>query len=343
MALRLPKINRQWLLLGMALVLGLVATYLAVGYLKSREKRIEAELAERAKGGPTVAVVVPSVDVARGTVVSGKHFVSRNIPADLVYGDMITVDQYDSVSGRRLLRAVERGRPLRRADVFTERPADFSDVIPEGKRALTIDIDELNSIAQMLRPGNYVDLYLIAASHGGAGGGQEVYPLLDHVKVVATGQELQSDTSAAEGEGVAAARQQQYSNITVEVTPEDAARIALAQQSGRIRAALRNPKDEEESEIGKVDTASLLSGPAAAGAAVQFYIGGGGTTAPPININVPGLQGLLPGTAGAGQPQGRPGQAPASVNVGEQFSNSGLPPSVTSRMPTVPTGAAPQQ
>src|SRR3954467_3509112 len=130
MALRLPRlrINKLWLLMAAAVLLGLLATWLAVSYLKNREQRIAAELAQKAKGGPTITVVVPTRNVPKGTPIDQSIVAAREIASDLVYGDTITADQFEQVTGKRLLRDVEQGRPLRRADVFDDRPKDFSDL-----------------------------------------------------------------------------------------------------------------------------------------------------------------------------------------------------------------------
>ena len=332
MALRLPQINRLWILLALAVLLGLGATWLAINYLKGREKRIAEELAQRAKGGPTVAVVVPVRTLPRGTVLDDKAVAAREIASDLVYEETITADQFDKIAGRRLLRPVERGRPLRRADLFDVRSKDFSDQVEEGMRALTIDIDELNSIAQMLRPGNFVDLFLITSDQGGTG--QEVLPLLERVKIVATGQTVQDAEVDAPAQGQQKAA---FTNVTIEVSADEAARIALAQQSGKIRAVLRNTKDEQSADIGQVNTASLRRGARGGGGplTVEYFIGGknaGSGAAAPVNINVPGLN--VPGVSIPGL---TPGAPPAGLPAGLQA----LPPSIQNGIPSQSNGFAP--
>jgi len=351
MALRIfARINRMWLMLGSAVVLGLVATWLSVNYLRTREARISEEIEARQRGGPTVAVVVPVKDLPRGTKLAEAMVAARPIASDLVYEEMITADQFDKIAGQRLLRPVLKGRPLRRADVFDEHVKDFSDQIEQGMRAITLETDELNSISQMIRPGNLVDLYLIAPTPGG--GGQQVLPLIERVKIVATGQNLKP----AEGSTLPErpGREVGYTTITVEVTPVEAARLALAQQSGRIRAVLRNPEDEEEAEIGRVDTATLMRMARARmraepdddlGDSVQFIIGGkgqGGAGAP-ISINVPGL--TIPGVpqaaaaaAGTAAENAPPG---AQVSPGQNPAFSAIP-GAAGMIPSAPSGAAAQ-
>src|SRR3954468_2689846 len=219
MALRMfARINRMWLMLAAAIALGLLATWLAVNYLKTREARLSEELAARQRGGPTTEVVVPTRDLPRGTGLSQGVLAARPIASDLVYEDMITADQFDKIAGKRLLRAVQQGRALRRGDLFDERTKDFSDAIEPGLRALTLETDELNSISQMLRPGNFVDLVLLVAEP--SGNGQQVVPLLGRVKIVATGQILRgADDTALPTQQVPGGAS--YTTVTVEVTPEE--------------------------------------------------------------------------------------------------------------------------
>lgn len=307
MALRLGKlrINRMWVLLFAALVLAGIATWLAFTYLENREKSIHEELAAKASGGPKATVVVPTSDLPEGYVIDETVVAGRDIAVDLVYRDTITINDFDAVRGLPLLRAVQKGRPLLRADVIDDRPKDFSHLLTKGMRAITIDIDENNSIAQMLKPGNFIDLHVIAAEPG-ATQSQEVFPFLQHVKVIATGQSTQQSmvtapARTAETEGVVP-----FASVTVEVTPEEAAYIALAQQTGKIRATLRpNDDDMEIAAYNPVTTRSLLGVVRKDGAAapvtakVEYIVGGkaGSGAATPISINVPGLADMLPNPA----------------------------------------------
>jgi pilus assembly protein CpaB len=303
MALRLGKlrINRLWVLLFMAVVLAAFATWLASTYLENREKAIQEELAARVQGGPQVTVVVPTSDLPEGFVIDETVVAARDVAADLVYKDAITIDDFDAINGQPLLRSVQKGRPLMRQDVFDDRPKDFSHLLAKGMRAITIEIDEINSIAQMLKPGNFIDLHLIAAEPGETQS-QEVFPFLQHVKVIATGQSTVASLSRGavrnpEMEGIVP-----FTTVTVEVTPEEAAYIALAQQTGRIRATLRPHEDMELASYNAVTTRSLLGSVKKAGASgpssvkVEYIVGGkaGAGAAAPISINVPSMPGLPP-------------------------------------------------
>jgi pilus assembly protein CpaB len=363
MALRLPRlrINRTWAMLFLAIGLGLLATWLTLQYLKVRESRMAADLAARAKGGPGIRVVVPTRDLQRGMVVNQSVVAGREIASDLVYQETITVDMWDRFDGSRLIRAVQRGRPLLLSDL-QEQTKDFSKFLENGQRAITIETDEVNSIAQLVRPGNLMDLFLIMADPSDPNAStQQIVLLMQRLKVIATGQRVRgSMVEAPPGSPPTAG--QRYATFTFEVTPEEAARIALAQALGKFRAVLRNEPDTEVVKLGRINSRNLLRKVAMAEEApeerdtsqIEYIIGGrggGGGLGNTINVNVPGLGGAMPGVPGVpgmpgaagvpGQPTGVPGAAtgpqmgvPAGV---PQMAQPYFPP-----VPLPPTQSGPQ-
>lgn len=318
----LSRINKMWLLLGVAILLGLAATWVTTQYLKTREARIEAEAKRRAVGGHTVPVVVPLKKLPRGTVIDSSVMAARDVLADTIYDETILAADFDKVQGMKLARPVEQGRPLRRSDIEVG-AKEFSQTLPEGLRAMTIEVDELNSVAQMVRVGNRVDLMLVVTDTNDPAGGQQVVSLLQRVKVIATGQTTTRAAPAETGAtpGAPGSQPQRYSNVTVEVTPEEAARIILAQQLGRIRAVLRNEDDQVVAPLGRVNTQMLMRGPATKKRVrdedeppiVEFIIGGkgGGGAGQPQNItvNMPPMAGMVPPTAPAA------GAAPGTAQI----------------------------
>ena len=322
----LSRMNKMWLLMAAAVVLGLVATWVTTQYLKNREARIEAEAKRRASGGATVEVVVPRRNLPKGTVVDGDTMAAREVLADTVYDETVLATDFGKVQGTKLVRPVEQGRPLRRSDLDI-RAKEFSETLPEGKRAVTIEIDEINSVAQMVRVGNRLDLMLIVSE--GDGGGQQVLSLLQKVKVIATGQII-SRTVA--GDGTQPAQVQRYSNVTFEVTPEEAARIVLAQQMGKIRAVLRSDEDNAVTPMARVNTQTVLRGFGAGPkkkrggevegdeVTVEYIIGGKNTggigQTQTINVNMPQMGMGNPPAQGAAVPAGAiPGPGGNQITV----------------------------
>ena len=342
MALRLPRlrINRTWLMLGIAIVLGLGATWLTLQYLKVREQRMAAELSNQARGGPTVRVAVPIKDLLKGMVIDGSVVAAREVQADLVYPDAITPDNFDKFQGAKLVRDVLRGRPLSASDV-EGRDRDFSDMLGEGQRAITINVDDLNSISQMVRPGNLVDLFLILPDLSDqTGGGQQIVLLLQRLKVIATGQTVRGSAAEEAPPGAPPGMASRYTTFTFEVSPDQAARIALAQQLGTFRAVLRSEPDQQMVRLGKINTKNLLkkgftdeTPDERDEASVEYIIGGRGQggVGNTLTVNVPGLMPGMGAMPGAAPVPGAPAAGPAAA---------ALPPAAQQYLPSTPTPPA---
>lgn len=318
-------------MLGAAVVLALLAAWLTLKYLNYKTTAIEAEVTAKAKQGKgeSVAVVVPTANLPPGAILDESVVAAREVSADFVYDDTLRVADFEAFKGQALIRPVTRGRPLRRADV-REIFKDFAGTVPEGKRAMTIDIDELNSIANMVQPGNRVDLMLLLSADANSSGmdgapgaagsaGQSVVPFMEKMKVLATGQTVtHEDEDAA---GAKTGRRVSYSNVTLEVTPTQAARLALAGELGKIRMVLRNEKDPADVEFGVVNARNVLAdihektrrhqrldaaGGGMGSAVVEYIVGGRGGDGIGQSMAVPlpeGLPGGLPGAAAVGSPQ----------------------------------------
>lgn len=351
----------MWLLFALAVVLGLAAAMLVSSYLKGREAYLLAEAANKVSGGPTTEVIAAGVNIDRGATLSTANLTKRAILADLVTDEMVLVNDFERVDGVKAVRSIQAGWPLRVADVI-EKPKSIAESLEVGMRAITIDVDEINSMSQMVTPGNRVDLMLIVPDGSSSSDGQRVVLVEQSVKVLATGQRVVSDRVGASGapQGRSGSQSERYSSFTFEVTPKTAARIALAQQMGKIRAVLRGSDDVTDVSLNDVTTNAMLSRPAAsyagsggaafaastnqaggggrpsaqtgpvssnspAGAAqrfngVEYIIGGKGSTTP-VNINIPSL---FPTAMGERNPFGA-GAYPSPEN---------LPPGAAGFMPS---------
>ena len=330
------KINKTWLMLAVAIVLSLLTAWLTLQYLKFKEQSIEAEVSARSQQskGATIAVVVPTRSMPPGALLEESVVASREVPADFVYDDMITVAQFDALKGHALIREVEKGKPLRKSDV-RELFADFSGTLKPGKRAMTINVDEINSVAHMVEPGNLVDLMLVLSGSGEESSNQTVVPFLDQVRVLATGQKItQDDPASQDAQG---RRRVSYSTVTLEVTPTQAARLTLAVELGKIRAVLRNENDKQSVDFESVNASNLLdeirerekrtalSKPRSASPTgyVEYFIGGKGSgsdaVAPMINVPMP--SGLTSLQAGVGAPSAANSDATARPQLPQNLTD----------------------
>ncbi len=284
------------LLLG-AILLGALAAALSMLYLKNREAAIRASLE-----GPEVrevAVVVAAIDLPKGTTVDESRFAIREIPEDYVPVDAITPDEFNGFVGRVLVQPVGAGKPLLRSYLSESFPVDFSDLIPKGHRAMTVTVDEVNSVAGNIRPGNRIDIFvnipynesgfnpklfkenvsgLIPASLRStippallskAGELAEdvlaasvpsdvILPVVQNIRVLATGQDSYDET-------LDQLRQPQrrternFTSVTLDVTPEQAALLNAAEDKGDLLALLRNRNDDSLADFTSLSARDLFN------------------------------------------------------------------------------------
>lgn len=318
------RLKSPWLLmLGATLLAGGIA-YLAYLYLVQREARIKEEVGARAAKlqGPKASVVVPRVNAAAGTPVELDIFVGRDIDADLVYADTVTVNDFERVRGQRLARDVLKGRPLRLTDLQAPEVRDVASILPAGTRAVTIEIDDINSIAQTLRAGHRVDVFLMSKFEPAKGvdipeaARQQVSVFMQNLKVIATGKEFQSvdpeQLQRAEKmvrPGDLRREGETYNTVTVLVNPREAQRLLVGSKLGSYRVALRGKADEATVSVPPLLAADLLpgSGGKAAERSVEYIVGGrqGGAPANLVASMVPIGPPQLPSGAGTRSPDAR--------------------------------------
>jgi pilus assembly protein CpaB len=135
-------------------------------------------------------------------------------------------------------------------------------VIPEGMRALSVRVDEVIGVAGFVMPGTRVDVLLTITPRQG-----DQQPItriiLQNIQTLASGQTIQRDANGTP---------QTVSVVTLLVTPDQAERLTLAANEGRIQLALRNTLDLGDVQTSGVRTDALVSAPRAPQAA------GSGTT-----------------------------------------------------------------
>ena len=211
------------------------------------EDQINVYKAQLDKTEPMAMVIVPQRKLIKGEIVTADVLVSRPIPETFVDSNGVSKTDFEIAVGQRVAFDVDKGRPLLWAHLEGGKTPTFSGQVPEGLRALTVRVDEINSISGFLQPNDRVDLLL----RHGSGDDQEIFPLIERLDVIATGVQTVVDKNSNE-------TQRSFSTITVQVTPNEAQKITLAQSIGQITAVLRNPDDESPLAGGTVNVNSVL-------------------------------------------------------------------------------------
>ena len=245
-----------------AFIFALLAGLGTIIYLNVLERRLKARLTPPEK--QMVHVVVASRDLPAGSVVNTSTMSVRPVPKSYVNSDIFTPSQFDSIQGAILIKPLQHGKMLAQDYIDLKIPKDFSGTIQSGHRAVTIQVDELNSISGMIRPGNFIDLFTRLSSSslpsaGSAKGGDVVIPVLVDVLVLAT-DKISARPNEDEYKNLNnRERGRTYNTMTLEVTPKEAALIAIAESRGELIAALRNTADTGGILFNKIGIADLVA------------------------------------------------------------------------------------
>ncbi|MDY3248926.1 MAG: Flp pilus assembly protein CpaB [Candidatus Choladocola sp.] len=189
---------------------------------------------------------------------SSEDLGSLKLPALGLRGQAVEESAYRDVLGRKLLAAHKRGEVLFWSDVEGGDPSakGISADIKKNMRAVSVNCSGAASVSGMVRPNDHVDVIGTFDFDGAAGRRDFVTcTMLQNVLVLATGSET------AKGRDRTAGLRQQYSTVTLEVTPREAEMLAFAEQlKGRIVLSLRNRGDTSyEKELPKVDFEKIRS------------------------------------------------------------------------------------
>ncbi|MEO6985801.1 MAG: Flp pilus assembly protein CpaB [Paralcaligenes sp.] len=242
--MRLPVFNRSIALLCVAALAGLGAAWTAREYLQERVRQLEA----KAKT-PMVARVVAAYDMPSGTRLTPDHFAVRQLPASLVSSDSLAPEHFKELAGSILAAPLRAGDPILAVHTAKAQGSPFSTRLGDGRRAITIPVDAINSVSGLLEPGDLIDLY-VSFEHQRR---RITAPLLQGVLVLATGKTTQIATEGAMARGGG------YSTVTLDTSPEDAVKLVAARQGGTITALLRHPHDgRSDQKAVRGDLASLL-------------------------------------------------------------------------------------
>ena len=129
--------------------------------------------------------------------------------------------------------------------------AGLAAMIPMGKRAVALRVNEVVGVAGFVVPGMRVDVLVSGAPpNQPANLGTETKTILQNIEVLSAGQSIQKD---AENKPVS------VQVVNVLVTPEQAETLSLASNDARVQLVLRNPLDNDEAKTSGVYMANLFN------------------------------------------------------------------------------------
>ena len=237
--------NRMLILATVALALSIGITYLAYRVFQSRLQPAEV----------TSDVVVAAKQMALGVRITKEDIKLVQWPkSNPIQGGF---NDPNLVVDRGTMVPLEINEPILESKLASkEAGSGLTTIIPEGMRALSIQVNSIIGVAGFVLPGSRVDLILIGVPPPEVAGAKNNEMaskiILENLQVLAIGQTVQRDVEG---------KPQTVQDVTLLLTPEQAEKVALATGDGRIQLALRNPMDKEAAEPPLVVRSALYTGP----------------------------------------------------------------------------------
>ena len=227
-----------------AITFGLIAAVSVKQYLLSA-KTFENNLND---------VVVAKVDIPVGSRLIAEQLTIAQFPANVTpEGAISTID--DKLVGRVVLTSLSPRDPVTESKLAQVGAAGgLSSMIPEGYRAMTVAVNEVVGVSGFIMPGTLVDIVVVITPPKGANNGEMISKIvLQNIKVLASGQNIDKPKNDREVERSIRA-------VTLQVTPEQAEKLALASSEGKLQLVMRNSVDQADEQTAGANKQSLLSG-----------------------------------------------------------------------------------
>lgn len=157
-----------------------------------------------------------------------------------------------ALDGRVVKTSVARGEPLIEAKLAPAgTKGGLSAVVSEGKRAMTVRVNDVVGVAGFALPGNYVDIMVNTQNEQARGGDRDnaiSKIVLERILVLAVAQEADRDNT----------KPKVVNAVTLEVTPAQAEGLDLARSVGTLSLVLRNQSDPKPGGTEGATKTSLL-------------------------------------------------------------------------------------
>ena len=239
--------NKRIISLIIAIILGIVAIGLVHNYIRQKE----AIIASMAQDRQVAEVVVALGDIPKYTRIQPNMLGMKRVPITSLQPGAL--DSADAAIGKVSAVNILKGEYISSNKLTFDTPdRTLALSIPEGKRAMTFQVDRVTLLEGMINPGDRIDVagtFPFSQTIGDSTIRQTILvPMFEHVTVLAVGERT---SSREEQKGVP-------STITLALAPEQAALLAFALQMGKITLFLRSPLEKESFAKGEPVTVDRL-------------------------------------------------------------------------------------
>lgn len=220
-----------------AIILALITTFVGYRYINSVQSSSTKAVEDK-------KIIVAAVDIPARTKINADMITEIKVPADSYL--INALQSKDQIIGMYTKDKILEGEVIPKERLIEDDKKELSLRIPEGKRAVTVFADKIIGVADLIKPGDYVDVFVTLDEKtidNGDGRTKTIYPqitkvILQKIQVLAISKEMNRT------ENTRSETPERYS-VTLALTLEESEKIILAEDMGRLRLALR-PLEEDK-------------------------------------------------------------------------------------------------
>lgn len=199
-------------------------------------------------------VVVAKVEIPVGSRIVPEQLTVAQFPTDVTpEGAISAIDE--KLIGRVVITSLSPRDPITENKLAPVGAAGgLSSVIPDGYRAMTVKVDDVVGVSGFIMPGSLVDIVVVIQPPKGTTSEDMISKIvLQNIKVLANGQNIDKPKNDREVERSVRA-------VTLQVTPEQAEKLALASSEGKLQLVMRNSVDQADEQTSGANKKTLLLG-----------------------------------------------------------------------------------
>ncbi len=236
------KLPKGMIYIVLAVVAGLVATVSIHQYITAKTRVVKK---------PVASVVVATMEIAPGTALSSSVVKTVSWPQDLVPEG--TPASFEAVKDRVVIIPIAKGEPILMNKLAPEgTSAGLGGLLSDGKRAMTVRVDDVSGVAGFIKPGDHVDVLMSIPVPNDT---EQHYSkvILQNIVVLSSGQIWEQEQKNQKPTVV--------NTVTLEVSPDEGEILNLASNQGKIRLALRSRNNLDMAYTNGVKTGQLINAP----------------------------------------------------------------------------------
>ncbi len=229
--------KRPVVFLGIAVVLALVTTFMIYKWLQGQQGQETAAVPEVVIEGVNVAIAKD--DIPWGTSLADTTLKVVKYPEEGVPSGHF--QDIENLTGRVVLTNLKKNEPILESKLapLDVRNGGVAAVMDPNKRAMAVKVNEVVGLPGFVQPGDHVDVMATFENPKGNadnGNARITKVLLENTLVLASGTAMDR---AKDEDGNEVPKPVKV--ITLEVTLEEAEKLAMAENGGKLRLALRSP------------------------------------------------------------------------------------------------------